>query len=179
MSLWVSLVVAGLLSTPAYCEKVKVEFSRAFDFSKFKTYTWTELGAPRMPLLRADIVLAIDQQLEAKGLTKTDKDGDLVIAFSGDGAEAVNQRVSPPAYLGLAGPPPSIDSTMWTGSGRAGMLYPRGTLVIELMNPTAGKIVWRASANVKFDMEKKGQSVSKINETIVKMFRRYPPTISK
>lgn len=106
-----------------------------------------------------------------------ENDPDLVVTYAGDMVGESNRGVSAPTYPGYAGPPPGIDSTMWSGTAGGGMTvtYPKGTLIIELMNPHAGKIAWRAVGQVKLDIEKKGKSVERINDTIAKMFAHYPP----
>lgn len=162
-------------------QKVKVGYDKGVDFARFKTYAWGQLYPARLPMLRLNIIGVIDEQLKAKGLVEVGKDADVIVTYSGDMAGETNQGVSAPAYPGYAGPPPAIDSTMWTGptgsAGGGGMspTYPKGSLIVELMDPRAGKIAWRAVGQVTLDMEKKSKSVERINDMIVKMFAQYPP----
>jgi Domain of unknown function (DUF4136) len=161
-------------------QKVKVDYDKSIEFTKYKTFAWGELGPARLPMLRINIIGAIDEQLKAKGLVEVQKDPDIIVTYAGDMTGESNQGVSAPAYPGFAGPPPAIDSTMWTGSGGAGsggmiVTYPKGTLIVELMDPHASKITWRAVGKVKLDIEKKSKSLERINDTISKMFVQYPP----
>lgn len=170
------LVVPMLL----HGQKVKVDYDKGVDFTRFKTYMWGELYPARLPMLRLNIIGAIDEQLAAKGLVQVKKNADLVVTYAGDMAGESNQAVSAPAYPGYAGQPPATDSTMWTGSGGAkgggsSVTYPKGSLVVELMDPHASKITWRAVGRVKLDIEKKSQSLTRVNDTIAKMFAQYPP----
>ncbi len=178
-------VVAGvfvlLLGTAAvFAQKIKVDYDRSVDFSRFKTYTWGELDPARLPLLRLNMIGAIDEQLAAKGLQRVENGGDLLVAYSGDMSGESNQSIGAPNYPGYAGQPPAIDATMWTGQGGAGgatmsVTYPKGTLIVELMDPRAGKITWRAVGSLKLDIEKKLQSLERINKLVASMFKRYPP----
>jgi hypothetical protein len=161
-------------------QKVKVDYDKSIEFTTFKTFTWGQLGPARMPILRLNIIGAVNEQLAAKGLVEVEKDADLMVTYAGDMVGESNQGVSAPSYPGYAGPSPAIDSTMWTGSagsGGGGMspTYPKGTLIVELMDPHAGKIAWRAVGQVKLDIEKKNESVTRINKMIAKMFVQYPP----
>ncbi len=172
----IALAVPALLSG----QKIKVGYDKSVEFTRFKTYSWGQLDAARMPLLRLNIIGAINEQLAAKGLVEVKENADLVVTYAGDLTGELNQGVSAPAYPGYAGPPPAIDATMWTGSAGSGgtgmtVSYPKGTLIVELMDPRADKIAWRAVGNLKLDMEKKSESVARINDMIAKMFVQYPP----
>lgn len=159
-------------------QKLKVDYDKSTEFTKFKTFAWGELYPARLPLLRINIIGAINEQLKAKGLVEAEKDPDIIVTYTGDMVGESNQGVSAPAYPGYAGPPPAVNSTTWTGSaGSGGMVvtYPKGTLIVELMDPHAGKIAWRAVGQVKLDIEKKSKSVDRINDMIAKMFVQYPP----
>lgn len=161
-------------------QKVKVDYDRSIDFTKFKTFSWGELYPARLPMLRLNIVGVIDEQLAAKGLVEVQKDADIIVTYAGDMAGESNRGVSAPAYPGYSGPPPATDATMWTGSAgssnsAASPTYPKGTLIVEVMDPHAAKIVWRGVGKVRLDIENKSQSVTRINDTIVKMFVQYPP----
>lgn len=159
-------------------QKLKVDYDKSIEFTKFKTFAWGELYPARLPMLRINIIGAINEQLKAKGLVEVEKDPDVIVTYSGDIVGESNQGVSAPAYPGYAGTPPAVDSTMWTGSAGGGgmaVTYPKGTLIVELMDPHAGKIAWRAAGQVKLDIEKKGKSVDRVNDMIAKMFVQYPP----
>lgn len=106
-----------------------------------------------------------------------ERGADLIITYAGDMAGEANREVSAPSYPGYAGPPPSVDSTMWTGTSGSSMtmIYPKGALVVELMEARTAKILWRGLGSVELDMEKKTESVRRINDAIVKMFVQYPP----
>jgi hypothetical protein len=159
-------------------QKIKVDYDKSIEFTKFKTYTWAQLDPARIPLLRLNIMGAIDEQLVSKGLVKVEKDADLMVTYAGDMFGESNQAVVAPAYPGYSGSPPSTNSTMWTGANPGpGMTvtYPKGTLVVELMDPHSGNIAWRAVGSLKLDIEKKTDSLNRINDMIAKMFLRYPP----
>lgn len=161
-------------------QKLKVDYDKGIDFAKFKTFAWGELLPPRLPMLRINIVSAINEELKAKGLTEVDKNPDVIVTYTGDMAGEANRGVSAPTYPGFAGPAPTVDATMWSGgAGGAAVTYPKGTLIVELMDPHASKIAWRGVGEAKLDIEKKGKSVERINSMISKMFVHYPPQSEK
>ncbi len=164
-----------------FAQKIKVDYDKGTDFSKFKTYAWAELNAPAMPLLRLNIIGGIDQQLAAKGLVKVTANPDVYVGYSGSLSGETNLPTPAPVYPGIAGTPVGIDYGMWTGgAGSGGAAYfPKGSIVIELMDPHVEKIRWRAVGVLKLDLQKKEQSLDRINNAIVKIFTYYPPPAKK
>lgn len=171
------VLVAVICPAVVFGQKLKIDYDKSIDFRTFRTYTWAELNSAAMPLLRVNIVAAIDEHLAAKGLVKTERDADLIVTYAGALAGESNQGVGAPTYPGYAGPPPSVDSTMWTGGGGGGVsvTYPKGTLIVELADRKTGRITWRAVGSAKFESGKKHESLTRINDLIDKMFEGYPP----
>lgn len=175
-ALFLALLFAACPSI-LFAQKIKVDYDKATDFSKFKTYAWAELNPPAMPLLRLNIIGAIEQQLSAKGLAKVTANPDVYVGYSGSLTGETNEFTPAPAYPGFAGTPVGIDYSMWTGGASSGgdVHFPKGSIVIELMDPHAMKIRWRAVGTLKLDAQKKEQSLDRINNAITKIFTYYPP----
>jgi hypothetical protein len=173
------LFLALLWACPSilFAQKIKVDYDKGTDFSKVKTYAWAELHPAQMPLLRLNIIGAIDQQLAAKGLVKVTENPDVYVGYSGSLSAESNQGTVAPVYPGIAGAPVAIDYSMWTGGAASGanVNFPKGSIVIELMDPHASKIRWRAVGILKLDAQKKQQSLDRINKAIAKIFTYYPP----
>ncbi len=64
-------------------DKISVAYAKGFAFSHFKTYAWAEHGAVAHPMLAADIVGAIDQELSARGLQRVTSNPDLIVQIYG------------------------------------------------------------------------------------------------
>jgi len=116
-----------------------VGYDKAADFLKFKTYTWTALTMPiTKPLLYASIVGTIDHELKAKGLTRTERDGDLAPTPAGGMEFGLNVAVGTPILSTYGGAPPTIDANMWTGaSGPSNLMaayVPEGTLALTFVD---------------------------------------------
>jgi len=68
----------------AVAQDIRYDFDKDKDFSKYKTYKWVPIKGAEMPdeLTQKALTSAIDAQLAAKGLTKTDSDNaDLYIGY--------------------------------------------------------------------------------------------------
>ena len=58
-----ALLVVCLFSGGLQAQKVKVEYDKSLDFSKFKTFAWGPIDAVARPLLAASILGAIEEEL--------------------------------------------------------------------------------------------------------------------
>jgi Domain of unknown function (DUF4136) len=80
-----ALVLALLLVTAATlaAQDVRYNFMPRTDFSKYRTYKWVNIGdAHPDQIMDAEIKQAVDSQLAAKGMSKTDSDkADLYIGY--------------------------------------------------------------------------------------------------
>ena len=80
-----ALVVALLLVTAGTlaAQDVRYNFMPGADFSKYHTYKWVNAGGAHLDqIMDAEIRQAVDSQLVAKGMTKTDSDKpDLCIGY--------------------------------------------------------------------------------------------------
>ena len=169
--LWIGLLlltVAGITQAG-----VDVGFDAQADFTAFKTYAWKEGGwqAPNLTTEKR-IHIAVDQQLEAKGLKKVEGDADLlVITYA---ASTTDERVDAPSFAGLP--------NTWTGWSAATTSRDsfNGSLKVDLINSKTSELVWcgRAFANLGSDPnpEKTGKKVFQVVE---QMFKSYPPPAKK
>jgi Domain of unknown function (DUF4136) len=168
---------AGLLlvlfcSALALAQDVRYNYLPGTDFSKYKTYKWVEIpgGSQADQIVSAQITQAIDSQLAAKGLTKTDNDNaDLYVAYQ----LAVNQE------------------KQWDAMGYGGYRYNRmgtmtsstiniGTLVVDMYESAAKKQVWHGDATKTLNPSKDPQkNQEKIQKAVAKLLKNYPPPVKK
>jgi hypothetical protein len=180
---WTLLLLVACSSFVS-AQKVKVGYDKTADFSKYTTYTWEPPGVPpARPLLYHQVVGAIDEQLKSKGLKRIEQGGDLILAAAGGIGFGVNTPVGTPILSTYSGPPPSIDSGMWVGASgfSTGMapLVPEGTLLLEFVDPRANKVVWSGSVEEKLDVEKKEESLKRVDRAITKLLSKFPPEKTK
>src|SRR5258707_3188020 len=76
------LVLSLLLTAgESFAQKVSVDFDQAIDFSKYKTYAFTEGTPTPVTLTNQRIEKAIEAQLAAKGLTRVESNADLTVVY--------------------------------------------------------------------------------------------------
>lgn len=176
---WVGLL---FVAVPALCQKVKVGYDKSVDFSRYKTYTTAPPAVPpQRPLLYESIVNSIQVHLESRHLLKDDANPDLILVTTGGVDLGINSGASTPALPSYSGPPPAIDSTMWTGSGGQTNLTARyvaqGALTLTFIDRNSHKIVWSGTVSDKLDphFERDNKALKRIDEAIVKLLSNYPP----
>jgi hypothetical protein len=157
-------------------QKVRVEYNKKQDFSGFKTYGWMKQSANDHPFMVMDIRGEVDKQLQAKGLTKTDGNADLLVNANGalDGKLNVSYDVNIYAMPGLDGPWWDEGDPGAMGHGSGAVLIDQGTLVIDLVERAAKKLRWRGVAQANIDPDQQEKSLEIIEKAIIKMFRQYP-----
>jgi hypothetical protein len=162
-----TLVLAFLLTTAAFAQKVQIESDRAVDFSKFHTFAVVDgrLNSSN-PSLNGELVkkrLDFDMQkyLSARGL-----------AFVASGPADLNARYT----LGAARKT-EVEAypAGWRGWGTRWVRVPytEGTLVIDLRDPSTRSLVFRAIAR-----EDKGDASKiegKLDDMVKKSLEKYPP----
>jgi hypothetical protein len=176
-------LIAAIATTNALAQKVSVGYDKSADFSKYASYTWAEPErTPSRPLLYASIVGSIDHELKAKGLTRTDSGGDLILIPAGGIEFGLASVAGTPISSTYGGAPPAIDATMWSGAGGAGQLsnltaptVPEGTLVLNFVDRKPNKLIWTGTVRQKLEMENKTKSLDLIDRAIAKLFKQFPP----
>jgi hypothetical protein len=157
-------------------QKIRVEYNKKQDFSGFKTYAWMKQGANAHPFMVMDIMGEVDNQLQAKGLTKANGNTDLLVNAYGalDGSLNVSYDINIYAMPGLDGPWWDEGDPGAMGHGSAAVLIDKGTLVIDVVERAAKKLRWRGVAQANIDPDQQEKSLEIIEKAIIKMFHQYP-----
>lgn len=164
----------------AHAQKIHVAVpDKSVDFSKFKTYSWEPLGAVSHPMLAADIVGAIEDQMKAKGLQLVPSNPDLVIKVYGSIDQESTAYSNDPLYMGTGGIPPfdpSLSGPALVGTwGNTTVTIHKGELVVDLLDYAAKKLVWRGMAQDNLAANNKNKLLNQVNNAVTKMFKDYPP----
>lgn len=160
--------IAGIvLIMSAFAQKVQIESDGAADFSKYKTFAirsgrlQSKEPSLNSELVRKQIDSSIQKYLQAKGLT-----------FVSEGPADLNVRYT-------LGSPRRVETeaypTGWRGWGTqiVKVPYTEGTLVIDLHDPKAQSLVWRAIA--RDEQSDPGKIEPKLDAMVKKAIEKYPP----
>jgi hypothetical protein len=165
--LFLAAFIVVVLTTCGFGQKTKIGYDKGADFSKYKTYTWAKPDHPIMrPQLFQDVVATIDQDLQAKGLTRVDANGDLTLSAAGG------------IDFGYNNPPTAtMDPVMWQGEfgtpAYTAPLVAQGSLTLQFID--GGKMVWKGTVMQKLDPEQKDQALVLAQKAIDKLLKGFPP----
>ena len=183
------LTVALFLSsvTPAVAQDARYDFDKDKDFSKYKTYKWVPIKGADLPdeLTQKALTSAIDTELAAKGMTKTDSDNaDVLVGYQ----TALGQEKEYTSYNtgwgygpgwggGWYGYGGGMSST--TTYGSTSTVYV-GQLDVSMYDPAAKQLVWRGVATKTLDPKAKPEKKQKnITKAVAKLLKKYPPEVKK
>jgi hypothetical protein len=163
-------MAVAMLGTIVAAQSVSYDYDRSANFSKFRTYAWargTELGDE---LNHKRVVLAIDAQLAAKGMSRVEgeQNPDVLVAYHVGFDE--NLQING-FRTGFGGP--RFGNVSGTATTKK---IVSGTLVVDMMDAKTRNIVWRGFAerdlNPTAKPEKRDKNIAKAT---AKIFKNYPP----
>ncbi len=168
------MLFALLVSAGAFAQKVSVDYDHEADFSKYKTYAWTDGTPAKDPFMHQRIVDAIDAQLKAKGWTRVepDKDPQAFVLYHAAVTEEKEVQVWGTGYG---------RGWRWGGMGTAQVDVNKiliGQLMVDLGDAASKKLAWRGRASDTLS-DKPEKNEKKIQKAVTKMFKDFPPAPKK
>lgn len=162
--LFAMLLGTLLMAAAVSAQKVTTDYDSNTDFTQYKTYAWA-LGSSvaQDPLWHQRIVSNIDRQLEAKGLKRVDSSPDVYVSYNSGLKEDVSIQ-----GFGSGRP--------WFGGSFSANKVTRveGTLLVQLHDARSKQLIWRGIAT-ETASEKRDKNISKLEKTVQKLFKQYPP----
>jgi len=162
-------------------QDVRYNFDRNTDFTKYRTYKWVQIkdSGQLNQLADRQVKDAIDAQLAAKGIVKTDQDdASLYIAYQAAlGQEKRFNSFSTDmggwgygaGWRGWGGP--SMGTTTTTSE-----TIHVGQIALDMYDPTTKTLVWRGEASKALDARAKPEKQQKnLNKAVAKLLKKYPP----
>jgi hypothetical protein len=168
VKLGVALAVTLMACLVTAGQDVRYNYMPGTDFSKYHTYKWVTIEGGSHPnqIVDQEIKQAVDAQLAAKGLTKTDSDkADLYVGYQ----IALDQEKQWNAY-GMGG-------IRWGGMGSAtSSTITNGTLVLDMYDPSTKQLVWTGNASKTLDPSGNQEKNQKnLDKAMQKLLKNYPP----
>ncbi len=175
-----SLVLATGFCVSLQAQKINVNYNKEVNFSQFKTFAWAPHGAVAHPMLAANVVGAIEDELKQRGLQKVniDEHPGLIIQVYGSIEQDSTLYSNDPLYMATGGIPPfdpSFSGSLWSGYyGNTTVTIHKGQLVVDLIDGSNKKLVWRGMSQQNLAAHDPDKLLSQVNTAISKMFKQYP-----
>ena len=170
------LCLLVLLGGAVQAQKVKVEYDKSVDFTKFKTYAFDPIDNASRPMLQLAVQGAIEHDLGRLGFTKVAANPDVYMQMYGAIETDLTTHYHDPVYGGYV---PNYNSrvTVWHNipGTYTTVVIPKGTLMVDLVDATKKQLVWRGVAKLKLS-DSKDKVIEQVNTAVEKMFLQYPAT---
>ena len=168
-----------LVGAGAFAQDIKVDYDKAADFTKYKTFA-IKLGTSwNNPLSEKRVLAEIQQGLTEKGWTATTDDAkaDAVVVLHG---ATEKQKSLNTFYSGGYG------GYGWRGGWGGGMSsstttvdeYTVGTLVVDIFDAKTKALVYRGTASDEIS-NKPEKNAKKLAKASDKLFKDFPPGSAK
>ena len=180
MKAFLALSISALILSSCSSIKVTTDYDRTVDFSAYKTYDFLEIAANTTinELNQRRIISAIENNLNSKGLTKSDNP-DLHINIYG----IVEQKQDV-----------SATTDYWGGYGRHWGYYGYGstwstttvnvydyevgTLIIDMVDNKKDILIWEGTGSKTLGSTTNPEQVeANINEAVNKILEKFPPGV--
>jgi hypothetical protein len=149
----VAAVAAALAGQMKYGVTVRAE--KDVDFSKFKTYSWTQGQPSADRTIDAQIMAAVDRELGVLGMTKASSgSGDVMLAYYSLSRTDVDLKAKPDA----AGVRPQ---------------YTVGSLTVALLELQTRRRLLQLRTDKPIDMEP-ARLEAEINSVVAELFTKFP-----
>jgi hypothetical protein len=175
--LMAAVIVVVLAPALLLAQKVSYDYNKSANFAAFKTFAHKDGTKVGQPLIDERIVKAIDTELAAKGLTRSDASPDVFVVYhiAFDKEKDISTFSSGYGGYGPYG-------WGWGGGWGGGMTSTQvrdiliGTLVIDIADAKQGQLAWRGmgvkEVNTSANPEKRDKSIA---SAVKKIFKNYPP----
>jgi hypothetical protein len=174
----VALLLA--LAGPVWGQRIHVTYDKEANFTQFKTFAWAPHGAVAHPMLAANVVGAIEQELKARGLQRVniEQNPGLIIQVYGSVDQETSFNSTDPLYNATGGIPPfdpSFSGPITYGNfGATSVVVHKGELVVDLIDAANKKLVWRGISQQNLAANNPNKLLSQVNDAVSKMFKQYP-----
>jgi hypothetical protein len=171
------LAIAALPAIAA-AQKTTYDFDKTAPFAQFKTYSMKDGTPTGNPLIDKRIVEAIEAQLAAKGLVRSETAPDVFVLFhvAFDEQQDISAYSSAPMYGAYGWGWGAGWGTTTTDVRVREILV--GTLAIDIVNADRKEVVWRGLGTKELDIHAKPEKRdTNIAKAVAKIFKNYPPKV--
>jgi len=170
------LILLAVVITSCSTVRVASDYDQRANFTQYQSYAFFKPGIDKAEISDLDkrrILRAIEQEMAAKGFTKSDSDPDLLVSIFTKTRENVNiYQNNMYGYYGWGWNP-----WYWGMGPNTLSTTSEGTLYIDLIDAEGKELVWQGmgTAALAKEVNKKQE---RINEIVKKILEKYPPGVN-
>lgn len=171
-------LIAMLVATSAAAQKVQIDYDKTVDYSKYRTFAWTDTPETSLeqvsPLMHSRIKNAIEHAIGEGGelrQVEPDQDPDLYVTYHTNSEAEVRYNTMNYGYG--YGPGWYYGGGIGTSTTTA-YTYEKGSLIVDLWDAETDTLVWRgiATATVKEDPEKNAKLINNMIDKMAKQWEK-------
>jgi hypothetical protein len=136
-----------------------VEYDPQVDFSRYETWSWHRAVTPAAnPVADKRIREAIENGLAARGISRVDRDGTLLVVYHASKTIEIDLA---PIKSAVASTPPIRYAE-------------KGSLVVDMLDAASGNVVWRGHAGgvLRFGPS---EIAEQVKTAVEKLLENFPP----
>ena len=175
----IKLIPLLLLFVLASCSSVRVaqDFDKNVDFTNYKTFAFFKAGIDKVEISDLDkkrILRAIEQEMMAKGFTKSETPDVLVNIFTKSSEQVNVNNYNSGIGFGY-GYGYGFGYNPWMYGGQTSVsTSTEGTLYIDLIDAKKKELIWQGEGTGVLTMNS-GDKDKRIQEFVAKILSQYPP----
>jgi hypothetical protein len=173
---WIYTLLLVLLALPAAGQKVHIDYDNATAFSEYKTFDYRETTQDlrrSSPSLHDEVVEQLIGYAEEGGLTRTDEEPDVYMAYYAAFYGDLELVLGDLQYTYGAG---FVPGSYWNGGvgtrdvTKKSFTFKEGTVIVDVWDRERGLLVWRgmATAALKKDYLKNEAKLAKALDKLMK-----------
>jgi hypothetical protein len=167
------LIVMGLAATPAFAQKVHIDYAHDYDFDAIETYQYidTEESNSSNPMMADRIKAMIKKELREGGLQEVTENPDIYMTYHVTTQDRTSYSTTNYGYGGYHGGWYGWGGGMGTSTTTAHN-YTDGTLIIDAYDAAEKKMIWRATGTVTVKAKPEKQ-INQVNKILTKIGKRW------
>ena len=175
-----ALACGALLLASCSSVQVRTDYDPQADFSRLRTFAWAspvqeKTGDLRIdsPLLDERIRRAVESTLQARGFEKAaPRTADFVVAYHLSLEQRLDVRTMD-SYYGYR----RYGAWGYGGTQTTVSQYEQGTLIIDVADARAQRLVWRGSGSRRVSQSSDPEKATEnVNRAVQEILAKFPPT---
>lgn len=156
-------------------QKIKIQYERTTDFSKFKTYAWVP-GTPVFdPNMDKYIENRLIEAIRASGMTEAPiNTADVLVTYHAALGTDLNVGTALDPTFAATGGVPTAGHSIWETTSTGGTHVTKGSIAFEILDRVAKRPVWIGTAKHTVS-DVHNERWNDVEKALDKLLSRFPP----